>query len=102
MRTIALSTLILSSPAATTAFHPTPPCSPTSTRLDYARRDEFPELDALAARRLAMMKGSDPTVDEDDHQEVAYEYQMPLEYYYDSEEQRGGDDAPFHVLLMPS
>jgi hypothetical protein len=100
MRTIYLPTLIcLAAPDATVAFRPAQSSSPTlSTRL-HARR-EFSELDKLKAQRLGMRRPVFEPVhvqqeeEEDDHE-------RPLEYLYEEIEGRE-DDAPFHILLLPS
>ena len=102
MKAIALSTIIcLSAQDATTAFHPTQLSNPTPghpTHLN-ARRHESSEIDKLRARRLALRPSEPnpmPVVVEED-----YDYVAPLEYLYDEDENRD-DDAPFHVLLLPS
>ena len=101
MRTIALSTLIcMSAPDGTVAFHPTQLSNPTSshsTRLNA--RPDYPEIDMLTARRLAFTRPEPELVYEEEEDEVNVD--MPMEYLYDRSEIRD-DEAPFHVLLLPS
>ena len=106
MRTIAFLAFI-SAPEAVVAFHPTQVSSPTSahstSRLD-ARRQELSELDKLTLKRLALRRPEPEPIHVEEEEEDGYYYDMPMEYLYDDtdNEVRYDDDAPFHVLLLPS
>eukprot|EP00804_Cyclotella_cryptica_P003136 CCRYP_013759-RA/>CCRYP_013759-RA protein AED:0.11 eAED:0.11 QI:196/1/1/1/1/1/2/542/201 len=107
MRTLALSALTyLVVPNASEAFHHGRTSNPTSGQLLRleARRSEMSALDSLRAKRLALRKIPEPEPSRDvrDEDDVAEGALVDgLEYLYDQHAIRD-DDAPFHVILMPS